>query len=103
MKELLLWKGAATTSNATAYVDAHRRVLLLEPYGFGLFWQYKIRKTGEWSTAHTGAYSVHITRHWHLGPEHVYYDGPHCLFSLGFLHVQYAPRGGWCLKCMPEE
>jgi hypothetical protein len=28
-----------------------------------------------------------ITKHFKLGPWHGYYDGPHCSFSLGWLHI----------------
>lgn len=35
-----------------------------------------------------------------FGSEHLYYDGPHCSWSLGFLH--FAWSWDWCKKCEAE-
>lgn len=46
-------------------------------------------------------FNLNVTRYFRLGSEHMYYDGPHCSFSLGFLHFNWSYW--WCKKCMPEE
>jgi hypothetical protein len=53
------------------------------------------------STRWVHYYSIAITKHWYLGESHNYYDGPHCGFSLGFLHFNWS--GDWCNKCAPPE
>lgn len=35
---------------------------------------------------------------WEWGRTHMYYDGPHDSFSLGFLHFNWS--GDWCGKCV---
>lgn len=45
--------------------------------------------------------TVSLTRHWAWGSTHMYYDGPNCLFSLGFLHFSW--RGENCKKCWGER
>ncbi len=51
---------------------------------------------GDWYRG-GGYYAVSITGHWALGREHMYYDGPHDSFSLGYLHIVW--QGDWCEKC----
>lgn len=46
-------------------------------------------------------FSISLTKHWLWGQSHDYYDGPHCGFSLGFLHINWS--WNWCTKCMPDE
>lgn len=48
-------------------------------------------------------FAANITPHFDIGEEHIYYDGPHCSFSLGYLHLCWEgdPRTGWCEKCYP--
>lgn len=47
-------------------------------------------------------FTVYLCDHWHLGEEHLYYDGPHCSFSLGFLHFAWM-RNAHCRKCEGDE
>jgi hypothetical protein len=42
-----------------------------------------------------------LTKHFMIGQSHAYYDGPHCGFSLGFIHFNWSL--GWCEKCMPKN
>jgi hypothetical protein len=55
---------------------------------------------------------VHLGRYWlrlgvaftstfALGSQHTYYDGPHCSFSLGWLHISWEGHllTGDCAKC----
>lgn len=46
---------------------------------------------------HTGVYGISITPHFAFGPFHMYYDGPHCAFDFGFVHILWT---NWnCKKC----
>jgi hypothetical protein len=42
--------------------------------------------------------AIVINRHWSWGDSHVWHDGPHCVFSVGPLHIHYT-RLGWRCKC----
>jgi hypothetical protein len=79
-----------------AFMDVIEASLDRNGFEFGLFHQYKIGDT--WHTSHTDCLSVAITSHWLWGDSHLWYDGPHCCFSLGFLHIHYS-RLGWRCKC----
>lgn len=46
-------------------------------------------------------FGVSITKHFHLGHHHFYYDGPHCNFSLGYVHLNWSLGG--CNRCMPGD
>lgn len=52
---------------------------------------------------HSGASYAHarVSWPWTWGEKHVYYDGPHCTRSLGFLHFDWS--WGWCDKCYEER
>jgi hypothetical protein len=60
--------------------------------------QVKFRDRKEW-TQGCQYYCVSVTNAWKLGSEHIYYDGPHCSFSMGFLHFSWTGWNGWCKKC----
>lgn len=42
-------------------------------------------------------YSLGFTKSAAWGRQHVYYDGPHDSFSIGYLHACWS--GDWCQKC----
>lgn len=46
-------------------------------------------------------YLLTVDDWWHLGPSHAYYDGPHCGYSLGYLHLNW--RGADCKRCHGER
>lgn len=54
-----------------------------------------------WREIGVGYRHAWIGRPWVWGESHDYYDGPHCGWSLGFLHFDWSL--GWCLKCMPPD
>jgi hypothetical protein len=86
--------------------EAFRRVLEIgwnDGFHFGLVNQYKLRDGGEWCTSHVGNWEVWITSRWAIGPAHFYYDGPHCTFSLGIIHLHYPVKNDRCEKCMPDD
>lgn len=97
---MILMKWAEEKSDdPSSYCDAWRRVLEVGFLHFGVTQQYRPRGR-EWFSSHVDGWSVDVTRHFELGPYHAYYDGPHCSFSLGFLHINWS---NWkCKKCLSE-
>ncbi len=85
---------------------AWRDVLHIVWFGFGFEREYKRidDPEAEWRTIQT-FFGMSITSHFMLGSNHVYYDGPHCMFSIGFLHLYWDgnPWTGRCKKCEGEE
>lgn len=69
-------------------------------WGIGFVSQYQEKDTGEWHLA-SHYHEMTITPHWRWGREHIYYDGPHDSFSLGFIHFVWS--GAWCQKCADGE
>lgn len=45
--------------------------------------------------------AVTVNRHFALGAQHLYYDGPHCSWSFGYLHLAWST--GNCRKCQGES
>jgi hypothetical protein len=67
----------------------------------GIFREVRFLPGDEWSGGRCGYYAVCVKPHFEIGEDHDYYDGPHCSFSLGFVHFYWMPD--WCLKCMPND
>ena len=44
---------------------------------------------------------IYDPRKWKIGQEHMYYDGPHCIYDFGPFAIYR--HWGWCLKCMPAD
>jgi hypothetical protein len=70
----------------------------------GVIGQYSRDGSG-WSDLHMAQYGLQLRSNWRWGVDHIYYDGPHCSLSLGWLMIVWAgdPRTGWCLKCCEED
>lgn len=86
------WEGASLRSWRWALEVHFTSIELFEEYS---------RDGGiTWSLANR-YYTLCITKRWAMGEYHLYYDGPHCSFSLGFLHYNWS--GEWCTECMPNE
>lgn len=79
--------------------ESFRYIIQIYKYGIEYNLQYRYKDDNEWRDSHTDNYALNITKHFHLGFEHIYYDGPHCFFSLGFIHLGYRNPYGWCDKC----
>lgn len=45
--------------------------------------------------------TVWLDRYWRFGMRHDYYDGPHCQFSIGPIHLGWSLW--WCKKCCPDD
>lgn len=86
------WPGAS--------IRSWRWVLEITFTSIGLVHEYTNDGGKTWSLANR-YYTLCITRHWTIGEYHLYYDGPHCSLSLGFLHYNWS--SDWCIKCMPNE
>ena len=69
----------------------------------GFVHQYKLRSSGEWCSSHVHCYELALMPSWRWGRAHLYYDGPHCSLSVGFLRVLWGGVGGWCETCRAEE
>jgi hypothetical protein len=65
-------------------------------FGFELNMQVRGDADTDWHLGYDYR-SVYVSTDWSLGPYHIYYDGPHCGFSLGFLHFNWTNAG--CRKC----
>ena len=93
----------ATSSSHTAF----RRVVEMRfrlSFGFSFLVIQQVRlNSGEWVSRHNER-GFSITRWSHWGLSHIMYDGPHCSFSVGFLHFLW--NGDWgtglCQKCMAD-
>jgi hypothetical protein len=83
------------------YPIAHRKALSIARWYIDWQDQYLSSHDGKWHDIHSGGYGISITPHWYWGFEHVYYDGPHCFLSLGYLHIMFTGNR-WCKKCAGE-
>jgi hypothetical protein len=100
---VILWTSKVTTEKEPAIerlgVRSWRWVLEVAPWTISVEQQMRSERY-DWHPANHYA-RVDITDRWHVGMEHGYYDGPHCQFSIVWLHV------GWslwaCEKCMPRK
>lgn len=101
---MILWtfKNRPETRGDDMPNKAFRWALKLERWCFGLAHECQDRKTGEWEDSHTDRYDISLERRWMWGSHHFYYDGPHCMFALGPIRIQWAPLDGHCAKCMPD-
>jgi len=55
----------------------------------------------EWDDFGGEYFMVEATPRFAVGQSHNYYDGPHCSFSLGFVHICWSYW--WCKKCMKDD
>ena len=102
---MILWKSKEDPEDrGDAYPNsAFRWTFQAGEWHLGFVHQARDRHTGEWNNGHARNYEIWITKHFRLGIQHVYYDGPHCSFSIGWIHFNWSGgiRSGWCTKCMP--
>jgi len=65
--------------------------------GFGFELNVQVKdEASEWHLGYDYR-SVYLSTDWGWGSYHIYYDGSHCGFSLGFLHFNWTNAG--CRKC----
>lgn len=53
-----------------------------------------------WCKFHQEGFLICLMKTARWGMDHVYYDGNHCLFSLGYLHFEW--HNPKCKKCDPD-
>jgi hypothetical protein len=75
----------------------------IKPIGFELSFahQHKYKGEPEWHTGHARNHGFGVFGPMRFGSSHFWYDGPHCSFSLGWLHLIWSgkPWSGRCQKC----
>jgi hypothetical protein len=67
--------------------SAYRWSLRLSWTFIGLVRQFHYN--GEWADSHTMVYCIALMKDIEWGAYHFWYEGPHCLFSLGPFRVQW--------------
>lgn len=67
----------------------------------GFCHQHQGKETGKWRDSHTKCYEIIFTKEFKFGIDHIYYDGPHCLYNFGFITIQWGRD--WCDKCYGER
>lgn len=102
---MILWRGKEEPETRGSHYpyNAFRWTLQAhaswDSMGLGFVQQGRSRQSQEWSSSHVAVHEVNITRHWAWGSDHIYWDGPHCFYSFGFVHF------GWmnwnCKRCRP--
>ncbi len=105
---MILWKSKIETEDKPEFSELGRRswrwvfeVDYWKPMAVGAgFYHQVLFEKGDWRPA-VQYYNLSLTPHFRLGERHDYYDGPHCSFSIGFLHINWS--GDWCKKCMPDD
>ncbi len=106
---MILWKSKESPLSSLGEGAACRWIIEVEKYkkafSFGLYYQFRYKPKDEWYTSHSSLYEVVIGRYFSWGEDHMYYDGPHCSFSLGFIHFHWSGNfnTGECKKCYPEQ
>jgi len=108
---MILWRSRETLevrkhSDGTDFpCSAFRWTFQVAKTGFGFAHQFKSRDTGEWRTSHTSVYEICFTGQFGFGLCHMYYDGPHCSFQVGWIMFCWGGnpfKGGSCKKCMAD-
>ncbi len=99
---MILWKGKVSRDDEPPPWNkgdhrSWRWVLEARPTSLDLSHQYKMRDSDEFHHGVSGYFNATLTRHFKLGGDHSWYDGPHCGFSFGFVHFNWS---WWnCKKC----
>lgn len=66
----------------------------------GFVHQYQDRGSKKWSDSGSSRYDIWLTSYFRFRSDHVYYDGPHCSFTFGW--IQFCWGNENCKKCMGE-
>jgi hypothetical protein len=81
------------------HCTAYRWTFQLGLHTLALVHQHQIE--GEWHDSHTRVWGLFWHGAWMWGPKHFWYDGPHCIFALGPVRVQWFQRR--CTRCRGEK
>ena len=66
--------------------------------------QYKgeVREKKDWTPVRSMYIGIcYHPKLWKISVDHMYYDGPHCLYQFGPL--RFYKSWDWCKKCMPDQ
>ena len=67
-------------------------------WGVSLSWHEQCKLKDTWDTNVASGVGVSLTRHFGIGHDHGWYDGPHCFFDVGFLHLMWHNQN--CRRCL---
>jgi hypothetical protein len=59
--------------------------------------QGKSKNDNEWHSFHQETSGILFTLKFKIGMDHIYYDGPHCVLSIGFAKIYWNNQK--CKKC----
>jgi len=80
-------------------IKQFRRIFRVNRDGIFFGWQRLCVDEDEWGDCDHGYWVV--LHKWQVSIDHIYYDCPHCLYSLGWIGVS---RNGYpCEECMPSS
>lgn len=96
---LKLKRATPVPDHARDTVSAYRWVLDVSWFSVSVWLQYRHVTTGEWLSAGY-LYDITINGNWCWGAQHIWYDGPNCNRSFGFVHFNW--RSWNCPKCLHE-
>lgn len=103
---MILWKSKTTTETESKYdwgIRSWWKQLKVElnKSGFYIAFEQIVRFEKNGLEQQTGdTCSIWINKYFDFGSSHIYYDGTHCSFSIGFVHFTwYNPK---CKKCLAD-
>lgn len=98
---LILFKEHPETRGEHFPCSAFRWAFEAGRWHIGFVHQHKWKESGKWQSSHTSVYEMYISKHFAVGDTHLYYDGPHCMFSLGWIHFIWGNSN--CKKCLGDR
>lgn len=100
---MILWRSKSQHETRPLILKvprAWRWIFEIANYGIGFQEQVRFSEYDDWRDG-VRYYMIYLTWHFYLGFRHVYYDGAHCSFTLGFIQFSWTgDRNGYCSKCM---
>lgn len=76
-------------------------VIDLDRAGLTIGWTLQIRQESGWDDIHSTGAALTLGPTWGVSQEHIYYDGPHCFWTVGPLCLFIGDR--WdCPRCLPS-
>lgn len=97
---MIVWKSKKVPETREGFpCSAFRKVVAIGWFYIEYTNQHLYKE--KWYYSHTNTLSIELRSKFEIGDFHTYYDGPHCMLSLGFLKINYSGiswnRG--CSKC----
>jgi hypothetical protein len=98
-----LWTTSIETEPDVVFADLGQRSWkrTLDITWFSIDWVtwFKTERSPSWRPVDER--TIEVRRPFEFNAFHAWYDGPHCAWSLGFLHI-YWPKAN-CKKCWPDN